>query len=799
MDRIEKELNLLRRISSILLAEPPRISLEVPEQSSVLDKLVFEIASAMEAEAATIFLRDDAPKRESEPLSFLIRATYGLNSSCVGKTRIKPHEGLAGTAIAERRIVSVPDGQSDSRYEYKQETGEERYHGFLAAPIMRGNEVLGILVLHFAENRSASGDEIRIIAALAEQLGFALENARLYTELQERMSARIQLYEMMRALSDTMNLKNVFKEIVLRVRKIIPSKAAIIRIFNVETNKLHVETISTEEENSIYSLEPQDLGQGVAGQAARHVKPVLVNEIENDPRVADYRGLHNILAVPLIYNNRVVGTIELIGREASESGRTIPFTEQDIKLLTVLAQIAAESYSKAELYSEMESIALTFKRKNQELMILNKISREIHGSTSADEILATILTGVTAGYGLGYNRAMILLLDGEMRSLNGAMGIGPGVEEVARVWSEAPERLRTLDEYLISADVATILKSPFNQIARKIKIPITGEPSLISRVLAERKSFNIKNTSLLLGSDKLFAQEWKSSAFALVPLCSKDLVIGILAADNIFNQRPIQDEELILLQTIANQCGLALEGARMVDELNLAMKRLEVVTGKLIESEKLATIGEMAAGIAHDIRNPLTAIGGFTKRMARRLPVDDEGRRYAGIIESEVERLEKLCADILQLASKRDMSKTVVNAVEIAKNWKIRNETRLRRKKVSFKIEIDNLQISCDQILFDQAVSNILENAFDAVDTGGDIRFGGYSDEKRVYLKISDNGCGMTTDQIEKIFEAFYTTKTEGTGLGLAIARKAISAHNGEIGIESKPGQGTVFTIALPK
>ncbi len=797
MDRIEKELNLLRRISSLFLAEQARISLEMPEPSQVLDRLVDEVARAMEADAATIFLRDDSMSAGPET-SFIVRATRGLDGAAVGATRIRPGEGLAGHSIREGRIISVADGPADARYVYKKETGEERYKGFLAAPIIRGEEVLGILVLHFLEARAASTDEIRLIAALAEQLGFALENARLYTELQERMGARTHLYEMSRAITGLLDPRSVFQEIAERARRIIHSRAAILRIFDITTNRLMVEAAAGDYDRSMKSMEPQTLGESVAGEAARSYQPVVVHDLARDPRGGGYLGMTSLLAVPLIHQNQVVGTLELLDKHSKESGRPQPFTVADERLLAVLAQIAAESYSKAEIYAEMEAIALTYKRKNHELMILNRLSREIQGSTAENEILAVILTGITSGHGLAYNRALVLLMDEQKQELRGAMGIGPGVEEVNRVWTEAPERFHTLEDYLLSADSAEIERSSFHQAVRKLRVPITGEPSLIARVISERRGFNIRSTAGLLGSDRVFASSLRSSSYAMVPVCTKDLVIGLIAVDNIFNQKPIMDEDLVLLQTIANQCGLALDGARMVEELSTAMKRLEVMTGRLIEAEKLAAIGEMAAGIAHDIRNPLTAIGGFTRRLGKRLPPSDSGHRYVEIIEHEVERLEKLCTEVLQLASSRDISRSTVDVMELVRNWKARNETHLRRKKVAVALERDSFPVHADGVLLDQALSNILGNAYDAVEQGGEIRCLGEISGGGVWIRVRDNGCGMTPEEINQAFEAFYTTKTEGTGLGLALARKAITAHNGEISVESRPGKGTTFSIFLP-
>jgi signal transduction histidine kinase len=798
-DRIEKELHLLRRVSSIILAGHPRISLEEHEPAAVLDQLVLEIAGAMEADAATIFLRDDSTDTPPESPVFLVRATTGLEPGCVGRTRIRIGEGLAGSSIAERRIISVADGPADYRYAHKPESGEEKYRGFLAAPILKESEALGILVLHFFERRAASADEIRLIAAVAEQIGFAIENARLYTELSVRAAEMGLLYDVTRAIGGILDVKSVLNEIVNQSIRIIPARAAILRTYEPLEHRLVVVAVAGQVDPALLALRPSHVGQGLAGEVAMSARPTVIDEARGDARAIGYGECASILAVPLMHQNQVVGTLDLLDRRAPDGQRLVPFTDSDERLLSILARSAAEAYSRAELYAEMESIALTYRRKNHELTILNHISREIQGSTSIEEILYVILTGITSGHGLGYNRAMAFLIDEQKQELTGTFGIGATFEEVHRVWSEAPERFHTLEDYFTSIDISTIARSPFNTLVRTLRIPLAGEPCLLARVVAEGRSFNVRNVPGLLGSDKTFAAAIRTNAFAMVPIWTRELILGVLVVDNCFNGRTIRDEELVLLQTIANQCGLALQGARLVGDLSDAAKKLEVATERLVEAERLAAVGEVAAGVAHDIRNPLTAIGGFTRRLAKRLPPDDLGHQYAEIIEHEVTRLEKLVGEVLELASNRPRDQQEIDLVQLVARWRDTNHVRIEKRGVRFVIEPAALRASGDAMVLGRAIHNILQNALDAVGDGGEITVRGAQHDPEVTLEIRDNGCGMTTEEKEKAFHAFFTTKTEGTGLGLALAKKGVTTHGGTIRLESELGKGTAIFITLPR
>ena len=615
-------------------------------------------------------------------------------------------------------------------------------------------------------------------------------------------------YDVVHAVGRSLDRTGVIREIVSQSIRIIACRASILRSFDIATNRLEVEAIAGEIASELPALAPLDLTldedqAGVAGEAVRTARAVVIQDARGDRRAAAYQSrgapCANIIAVPLIHRNHVLGTLELLDRRAPGGGDgSGHFSEDDIQLLSILAQSAAEAYSKADLYAEIEAMALTFQRKNQELTILSHISREILGSTSVDDILYIILTGITSGHGLGYNRAVAFFLDQEARELYGAFGIGPTVDAVNRVWSEAPERFRTLGDYFESIDPESIAHSPFNELILKIRLPIEKNGSIFSRVVAESRGFNVRSTESLRGVDRGFTDIIRSSAFAVVPVCARELVIGAIAVDNCFTRKPIQDEDLVLLQTIANQCGLALDAARVVNELSMAMKKLEVATGKLIEAERFATIGEVAAVVAHDIRNPLTAIGGFTRRLAKRLPPDDLGQSYVEIIAKEVSRLEKLASEVLELASTRQIHPTDVELTGFLTYWKESRAQALRARNITMTIEAAPLTMKADARVLDRALTNLLNNAFDAVQDGGHIITRITRADSAACIEIEDDGCGMEAGDVEKAFDPFFTTKTEGTGLGMALAQKAITAHSGAIHIESEKGKGTAVRIVLP-
>ncbi len=202
--------------------------------------------------------------------------------------------------------------------------------------------------------------------------------------------------------------------------------------------------------------------------------------------------------------------------------------------------------------------------------------------------------------------------------------------------------------------------------------------------------------------------------------------------------------------------------------------------------ERLAAMGTLSAGIAHEIRNPLTSIKGFAQIIELKSS-DEQARRYARQVISEVERLEKLVKDILAYAKRREVHKKPTRLTELVEEAK---------KAVSIPVEVDGDTILCvDKTLMATVLSNIFKNAQEAGATM--IKVKTAEQPERIDLFIEDNGPGIPEDILPHIFEPFRTSKAKGTGLGLAISHNIVESHGGEITVWNKPEGGSVFRITL--
>ncbi|VAV85511.1 hypothetical protein MNBD_DELTA01-1187 [hydrothermal vent metagenome] len=236
-----------------------------------------------------------------------------------------------------------------------------------------------------------------------------------------------------------------------------------------------------------------------------------------------------------------------------------------------------------------------------------------------------------------------------------------------------------------------------------------------------------------------------------------------------------------------------------------ALLAVRALHSRLRESEKMAALGEMVDGIAHEIRNPLTTVGGMARRLYDAAE-EDVHKRYASTIMSSVERMERMMARIDEykgiLASTLkpgDINAVVRGAVEEAAAL-VKDAAGDGGKGKSIIINTalmpDAPPVSIDAVNLKMAIFNIIQNAVEAIEDDGVVTLEtSLLDENTLALKITDNGVGMSEEFVKNIFHPFYTSKMTGAGLGLTISYRIIQDHNGVVEVESCPGQGTTFTI----
>lgn len=280
-----------------------------------------------------------------------------------------------------------------------------------------------------------------------------------------------------------------------------------------------------------------------------------------------------------------------------------------------------------------------------------------------------------------------------------------------------------------------------------------------------------------------------------VPLIIREDVLGIMRI--YFSEpRKFSHEELDHLIAIAEVCACAIDKARLIEEQQSKYDHLA------LQTEKLSALGRMAGGIAHEINNPLGGILLFSTNLRKKVPEEGPLKEGLEVIIREAMSCKGIIQDLLEFSRDKEPKKVTANINQIIEKALgiLENEFHLRHisleKDLSSKLPGANLDVN----LIQQVFVNLLINGMEAIGKNGVITVKSYfnSDRDSMKIEIADTGGGIPPEHMSKIFEPFFSTKSNGTGLGLAVSYGIIQKHQGDIRVSSQPGQGTSITIEIP-
>lgn len=280
-----------------------------------------------------------------------------------------------------------------------------------------------------------------------------------------------------------------------------------------------------------------------------------------------------------------------------------------------------------------------------------------------------------------------------------------------------------------------------------------------------------------------------------VPLTLRKETVGIIRI-YFKESKKFSDEELDFVVAISEQCACAIDKARLIEDHQFQYNHLALHT------EKLSALGRMAAGIAHEINNPLAGILLFSTNMRKKVPEEGPFKEGLEVIIHEATRCKGIIHNLLDFSRDKEPQKVLASIKYLVEKALgiLENEFRLRHISVEKDLSNEMPDTLVDVNLMQQVFVNILINAVEAIRENGVITIKGRmsSDQKSEKIEIADTGCGIPPDQMTKIFEPFFSTKTNGSGLGLAVSYGIVRKHHGNIQVSSQPGGGTRFTIELP-
>jgi len=334
---------------------------------------------------------------------------------------------------------------------------------------------------------------------------------------------------------------------------------------------------------------------------------------------------------------------------------------------------------------------------------------------------------------------------------------------------------------------------------------------LLGRTLLEGEARTVDITMQSIDPDvDLFIKEGFQSA-VYIPLTSKGTPAGVMCVASL-NPNTFSTEIVEFLTVIGNHISVAVDNANMHKNIKAAYRDLKEVQEQIVWTEKLASLGKLAATIAHEINNPLAGVLNYIRLIIKQLSRNrfsheklEEISRYLAIMESETARCGEIVKDLLAFARRTKItmeSNSIEDIVNKTLNL-ISHELEMKELQLKKNIAPNLPKIKCDFKQIQQVLLNLVYNASEAMQSGGTLTItANRADgaEPLLEIAISDTGCGISKKNMEKIFEPFFTTKEEGkgVGLGLSVVYGIIARHNGTISVESEPGKGSTFTVRLP-
>jgi PAS domain S-box-containing protein len=527
--------------------------------------------------------------------------------------------------------------------------------------------------------------------------------------------------------------------------------------------------------------------RGVTVRTVKTRKPVLLTNVYKDKDyVEDTPGTMSELTVPIMTEKEVLGVLDV------ESKELRAFSEKDKILLQILASHSATAMDNLRKRMEIE-------QRSKQLSLLMKLSADIIGSSDLYKRLRKIAEAIREN---GWRRVVIRAVRSQTLDIENKkdlVTVGLSRKERDFLWNNRMPGQVWLERFgpeYQRFKVREFYHLPWNDPWVRKRFAQGTVPSKF----AEKDMV-----------------DWNPQDLLYAPLRLADgRVMGILSIDDpIDGKRPTQ-ESLAPLVLFIHQAAVAIENAYLIGELNTAKdqireyaneleikvkertKALMEAQNKLVRNERLAAIGEVAAMVGHDLRNPLTGIAGATYYLKSKLaPMTAEKEtEMFDLIQKDIEYSDKIITDLLDYSREMELEpeETPINDIV--------NEA-LSYVKMPSNVSIVNLvqtqhMIKADVRKLQRVFINIVRNAIDAMPSGGILTIKSTVTDRNVSVEFSDTGVGLSKEVMNTLWKPFFTTKAKGMGLGLPICKRIVDAHKGSILVESTPGKGSTFTIIIP-
>ncbi len=707
-EKFHREIDALKRLSKQRLTAlgtlyETAVASEQGGLEQFLQLATRRAAQAMDAQACTLLLLDEASQM------LFIAASYGLPEKLIEETRVRLGEGIAGYVAQSGEPLLLTDLEDEPSLRHL--SPRSNISGSISVPLRnRENAVIGVLSIRRLRPSSPfTQEDLRLFAVFANQIASALENARLYQQLNQnlrRLSTLVELTQLVTAVLDIDALLNTVARLIGETVGF--PRCAI--FLTGESSRVYLPRLIQGYRPEMFPKRGFRKGQGVIGMVAKMRLPLVIQNAQTE--VQPMRGFgrsigsNHYCALPIVVHGSCIGVV-------LADNQNEPFTVEQVELLSAFVNQAGVAIENARLYQEME-------RRYHELQSLAAFRNNILRSLSSG-----IFTVDENGVITIWNRAAQQILGFSAR------------ESVGRHYRE-----------VLDGERCPIANSQCRELQNAIEQVLKGE-----------------------------------NARSLYRLTSQ---LG--------NEQRVLNASVSPLHTRSRQT----QGAVVLFEDITEYLKLE---SRLSEMERLATVGQMTATIAHEIRNPLTALRGAVDLMCHEEPLPEPLSLYVEVIQQEAQRLTEIAEEFLEFAKPFQLQIRLTPLKPLLQRVLMVQLPYLKSMGVHAVLDApDDLEAAIDAGRIEQALHNLIQNAVHAMPDGGALTLRACEQGEWITIAVQDTGSGVPPDIREKIFTPFYTTRTRGTGLGLSIVKKIVEeGHRGRITLECPPEGGSIFTLWLPK
>jgi len=681
-------------------------------------------------------------------------------------------EALHARVTRDRALLNIADAQTEARLpEAGRANARARgYQSIVVVPLLRHGEALGTIALTRREPGGFTYDETALLKTFADQAVIAIENVRLFNELEGRNRDLTATSEILRVISSSpTDVQPVFDTMVRSAVRLCDGLFSGLFRFDGELIHFAAQHNFTpeglEEVHRVFPARPTRTSH--AGRAILERAVVHIPDVERDPEhqhlaIARAIGFRSALYVPMLRKGAPIG---VIGVARAESG---PFSDSQIELLQTFADQAVIAIENARLFMELQTRTTELTRSVDQLTALGEISQAVSSTLDVETVLQTIVS--RASQLAGADGCAIYEYDNatEAFHIRATHNLGPVL-------------------------VATLRASPLRKGEGTMgRAAETREPMQVADIAAPGAyQSHVRDTLLGAGYRALLS----------VPLLREGETIGSLSL-NRHTPGEFPPEAIEVLKTFATQSALAIQNARLFREIADKSAQLEAASRHK---------SEFLANMSHELRTPLNAIIGFSEVLNERMfgELNEKQEEYLRDIHASGQHLLSLINDILDLskieAGRMELELADFDLPSAIDNALILVRERASRRGITLGSTIDPRlgTIGGDERKVKQVLLNLLSNALKFTPEGGRIEVAARLHDPVAEVSVADTGIGIAPEDQTAVFEEFRQVgatekKAEGTGLGLALARRFIELHGGTIWVTSQVGAGSTFTFTLP-